>query len=108
MQGTAHTTPPPARLRAAASRPARRFLPAAALLGSLAIALAGCGSSLTAQSSCKDFLNASQSAQVTAIDKIAPQEDAPDATTPLGMPNVSYLCAGEPSQTLGWAIQQSR
>ena len=50
---------------------------------------------------------ASQSEQVSAIDKIAAQENAPDATTPLGMPNISYLCAGNPSQTLGWAIQQT-
>ncbi|MGH3199339.1 MAG: hypothetical protein ACRDNT_26220 [Streptosporangiaceae bacterium] len=78
------------------------------MLGALIIGLAGCSGSLTAQSSCKDFLNASQSDQIQAIDKIAGQENAPDATTPLGMPNVSYLCAGSPSQTLGWAIEQSR
>jgi hypothetical protein len=80
---------------------------AGALLGCLTVALAGCSSGLTAQSSCRDFLNASQSDQVQAIDKIAPQENAPDATTPLGMPNVSYLCTGSPDQTLGWAIQQT-
>lgn len=85
----------------------RRSLTAIALLGCLSIALTGCSASLTAKSSCKDFLNASQSDQIKAIDKIAPQEDAPDATTPLGMPNISYLCTGDPGQTLGWAIQQT-
>jgi hypothetical protein len=79
-----------------------------AMLGALTVGLAGCSHSLTAQSSCKDFLNASQSDQIQAIDKIAAQEDAPDATTPLGMPNISYLCTGSPNQTLGWAIEQSR
>jgi hypothetical protein len=108
MQGTADNTPPAAGLGITARRVTSRLLFAAALAGCLSITLAGCSASLTAQSSCKDFLNASQSDQVTAIDKIAPQEDAPDATTPLGMPNVSYLCSGDPSQTLGWAIQQTR
>jgi hypothetical protein len=78
-----------------------------ALLGCLTVALAGCSGGLSASSSCKDFLNASQTDQVQAIDKIAGQENAPDATTPLGMPNVSYLCAGNPSQTLGWAVRQT-
>jgi hypothetical protein len=78
------------------------------LLCFLILGLTSCSGSLSASSSCKDFLNASQSAQVQAIDKIAAAENAPDATTPLGMPNVSYLCAGNPSQTLGWAVGQSR
>ncbi|HEY1617234.1 MAG TPA: hypothetical protein VGG25_06425 [Streptosporangiaceae bacterium] len=83
-----------------------RLVPALTLAG-LLTCMAGCGNSLSAGSSCKDFMNASQSAQIQAIDQIAPKEDAPDATTPLGMPNVSYLCAGDPSQTLGWAIRQT-
>jgi len=85
-----------------------RFLAIFAVLGALAVGLSGCSSSLSAKSSCKDFLNASQSDQIQAIDKVAAQEDAPDATTPLGMPNISYLCAGDPNQTLGWAVDQSR
>jgi hypothetical protein len=85
-----------------------RSLIIVAIFGALTAGLIGCSHSLTAQSSCKDFLNASQSDQIQAIDKIAAQEDAPDATTPLGMPNISYLCAGSPNQTLGWAIAQSR
>jgi hypothetical protein len=79
-----------------------------AMFGALTAGLTGCSHSLTAQSSCSDFLNVSQSDQIQAIDKIAAQEDAPDATTPLGMPNISYLCTGSPNQTLGWAIEQSR
>jgi len=85
-----------------------RSLIIVAMLGALTASLTGCSHSLTAQSSCKDFLNASQSDQIQAIDKVAAQEDAPDATTPLGMPNISYLCTGSPNQTLGWAIAQSR
>jgi hypothetical protein len=79
----------------------------ALLFASLLGLLAGCANSLSASSSCQDFLNASQSDQVQAIDSIAAQEHAPDATTPLGMPNVSYLCANDPGQTLGWAVQQT-
>lgn len=85
-----------------------RSLIIVAMLGTITAGLTGCSHSLTAQSSCKDFLNASQSDQIQAIDKIAAQVDAPDATTPLGMPNISYLCTGSPNQTLGWAITQSR
>jgi hypothetical protein len=84
-----------------------RVVPAIAVLGGLAASLSGCSGSLTANSSCQDFLNASQSDQVQAIDQLAAQEDAPDATTPLGMPNVSYLCTEVPSNTLGWAIRET-
>lgn len=94
--------------RMVSRREAWRSLIIVAMLGALTGGLTGCSHSLTAQSSCKDFLNASQSDQIQAIDKIAAQEDAPDATTPLGMPNISYLCTGSLNQTLGWAIAQSR
>jgi hypothetical protein len=105
IQGPRNSTAPESGRR----RPGRRRLLAAITsAGFLAVALAGCSASLTAKSSCQDFLNASPSDQAQAIDKIAPQENAPDATTPLGMPNVSYLCAGAPQQTLGWAVQQTR
>jgi hypothetical protein len=69
--------------------------------------LTSCSKPLNAASSCKDFLNASPSAQQNAIDKIAVAEHAPEATTPLGLPNVSYLCTGSPNQTLGWAVQRT-
>ena len=93
--------------RVAARRARSKPITYIALVGFLGLGLTSCSNSLSASSSCKDFLNASQSEQVSAIDKIAAQENAPNATTPLGMPNISYLCAGDPSQTLGWAIQQT-
>jgi hypothetical protein len=85
-----------------------RQLAVVASICCLGVAAAGCShGGLTANSSCQDFLNASPSDQVQAIDSIASQEDAPDATTPLGMPNVSYMCAQAPSETLGWAVRET-
>jgi hypothetical protein len=105
IQGTRYSAAP----ESGPGRPGRRrLLAAVAAAGFLAVALAGCSAWLTAKSSCHDFLNASPSDQAQASDKIAAQENAPDATTPLGMPNVSYLCAGAPQQALGWAVQQTR
>jgi hypothetical protein len=66
-----------------------------------ATALAGCGSSLSASSTCQDFLNASPSAQQQVVDQLAAQYRKPDYATPLGEPEVPYFCASNPSVTLG-------
>jgi hypothetical protein len=70
--------------------------------------LAGCGSQgLGASTSCRDFMNASPQAQDEAVSKVASQLDAPNAVTPLGRPNVDYLCASEPAWTLGEAVRHT-
>lgn len=74
-----------------------------ALLSASAL-LAGCGNGLTAQSSCKDFMAAGIDEQNTAIAQIAVDEHSPDAVTPLGRPNIDYLCAQDGSMTLGRAV----
>lgn len=71
------------------------------------LSLAGCGSSLSKDSSCKDFLNASATDQDAAVKSIASDMHAANAVTPLGRPNIDYLCAGSPDKTLGEAIQQT-
>lgn len=82
------------------SRPAMRLCLSLALGGS-ALAV-GCGSSgLTAGSTCADFMNASPEDQSEAISKLSSEFDAPETATPLGAPNVSYVCAQEPEETLG-------
>jgi len=87
----------------------RRLLAAVVAVLACVGLLAGCGkkAGLTSSSSCKDFLNASPTDQVSAIDKIAAQEHAPNSTTPLGQPNIGYLCAGDPNMTLGEAIRRT-
>ena len=73
-----------------------------------AAGLAGCGqASLSASSSCQDFLSASPTDQDAAVSKLAGELHAPDAVTPLGRPNVNYLCANEPNMTLGDAISKT-
>jgi hypothetical protein len=80
----------------------------AALLTSLAVSAAlagGCaGSGLTAKSSCADFLGASEQEQNEAVSRLAGQLHAPDADTPLGRPNVNYICASDSRATLGEAV----
>jgi len=56
---------------------------------------------LSANSTCQDFLNAPQAAQQAIIENLAAQYHKPDYVTPLGEPDVSYFCAGNPSVTLG-------
>jgi hypothetical protein len=78
---------------------------AGALLASML--LTGCAKHLSANSSCRDFLNASASEQDSAVNKIAADLHAGNAVTPLGRPNISYLCANAPDMTLGTAIQRT-
>lgn len=69
-------------------------------------ALTSCGGAgLSADSSCKDFLNASVEDQDQAVSSIAGDLEAANAVTPLGRPNVNYLCANDPDKTLGEAIE---
>ena len=83
----------------------------ATIMASAALAaalIAGCGGSgLGTNSSCQDFLNASPQDQDQAVSQLAVQLHAPDAVTPLGRPNIDYLCTNEPNNTLGWAISHT-
>lgn len=87
---------------------ARRLVPLTIVLTAAVWMVGGCGGpSLTAASSCRDFMNASAQDQDEAVNRIATDEHAPNATSPLGRPNIAYLCAGDPSMTLGSAISHS-
>lgn len=85
-----------------------RQLSLAALLAAAAIFTGGCavgGSSIDANTSCKDFLHASPSDQDAAVSKVASDLHAANAVTPLGRPNINYICAGNPDTTLGQAVK---
>jgi hypothetical protein len=85
----------------------RRAIAGVSVAGMCVVLLAGCGGGLSASSSCKDFNNASLQDQDAAVSKIAGQLHAGNAVTPLGRPNVSYICANSPTTTLGDAIRRT-
>ena len=71
-------------------------------------ALGGCGGQeLTADTSCADFMAADQNERYEAVTQLSSELDAPSAATPLGRPNVDFICAGNPDTTLGEAVQAS-
>ena len=64
------------------------------------LAVTGCGGSLSASSTCKDFAEASGEDQHEVIPSLSSKFDTPDYTTPLGEPEVGYYCASNPETTL--------
>lgn len=74
----------------------------------LSLAMTACGSgSLSASSSCHDFMNASATEQHEIIDQLASQYNKPDFATPLGEPEVPYYCTDNPAVTLGQFFQKA-
>ncbi len=70
--------------------------------------IGSCGTpELSADSSCKDFMNADSASRDEAVRKVATEKGAGNAVTPLGRPNVDYMCVNNPSKTLGWAIEKT-
>jgi hypothetical protein len=66
----------------------------------------GCaGSGLSASSSCKDFMTASQEEQTQAISTLSSQFDTPEVATPLGSPSIAYSCSSDPEMTLAELFQ---
>ena len=74
---------------------------------SFSLGLAGCGG-LSASSSCKTFLSASQQAQVSAVEALAGKYNTPAYATPLGEPEVAYYCAGNPNSSLAKFFEGAR
>jgi hypothetical protein len=46
-------------------------------------------------------MGASPEDQAQAISKLSSEFETPETATPLGAPNVSYVCSQEPEETLG-------
>ena len=82
-----------------------RALMTAGLLSIVAGGCSGLGTSIGASTSCKDFLHASPQDQEAAVSKVAADMRAGNAVTPLGRPNVNYICANSPGKTLGDAVR---
>lgn len=87
----------------------RRCWSFAVLVGIL-LASSACSkpSSDLASMSCQSFMQMSQSSRDDAVTKVASQLKNPDVVTPLGRPNVEYLCAQMPAETLGHVVDVSR
>jgi hypothetical protein len=86
-------------------RTLRKLGTLAASLTVLSLLGTGCagsvlGSGLSASSSCKDFMSASQEEQTEAISKLSSQFDTPEVATPLGTPSISYTCSSNPDMSL--------
>jgi hypothetical protein len=72
------------------------------------LALSGCGdSTLSASSSCQDFMKASASEQHEVVDQLSSQYEKAAYATPLGEPEVPYYCSANPSVTLGQFFQKA-
>lgn len=87
----------------------RAFMPAA--LAAVLCLSAGCAGTPAipdANTPCSEFMKLDQSTRDQAVNTVATQLGNPDAVTPLGRPNVEYLCAQDPSLTLGKVIDLSR
>jgi hypothetical protein len=71
-------------------------------------ALVGCGgSSLDQNSSCHDFLQASENDRNAAAARVAEQLHVTGVESPLTRPNVEFICGDNPNETLGDAVSHS-
>jgi hypothetical protein len=67
----------------------------------------GCASSeeLSTGTSCRDFLQAPVAEQNAAIARVADELGTRNALTPLGRPNIDYLCSTDQDRTLGEVVE---
>lgn len=91
-----------------ADRSSRRHRALVRLSGCLALllVLAGCGGEqMDADTPCREFLQAPGNEQNAAIARVADELGARNALTPLGRPNIDYLCSQNQDLTLGEAVR---
>ena len=93
--------------RTPAAGPSRHRVVAATLAGGTALTLAACGTGLSADSSCADYMTAPRSQQDSVVSALASELGAANAVTPLGRPNVDYLCAGDGTLPLREAVSRT-
>ena len=87
----------------------KRYIALLGLASLTGLGFASCsGSSLSASSTCRQFISASPQAQQTIVDQLAQQYNKPDFATPLGSPEVPYYCTSNPNVTLGQFFQQAQ
>jgi hypothetical protein len=87
---------------------ARRLCSGLVLVAASGLLLSGCGGDqLDADSSCEDYLKASPADQDQAVQDVAADVGAANAVTPLGRPNIDFLCVQAPDMTLGEAVERT-
>lgn len=81
----------------------------AATTASAMLMLAGCSAtdSMNADTACRDFLQATVQDQNAALAQVADELGARDALTPLGRPNIDYLCSRDQDRTLGEVVEMT-
>jgi hypothetical protein len=92
------------------TRCVRRSLPAGGLvlvLLGVAVTASGCGSGLSASSSCQAFVNASPDDQHAIVCRLAVKYNKPMYATPVGQPEVPFYCASHPKVTLAQFFEQA-
>ncbi len=74
-----------------------------------AVTVSGCSAtdSMNADTACRDFLQASIEDQNAAIAQVADELGTRSALTPLGRPNIDYLCSRDQDRTLGEAVEMT-
>ncbi|HEX2419539.1 MAG TPA: hypothetical protein VHJ83_15675 [Micromonosporaceae bacterium] len=65
------------------------------------------GREMTASTSCREFLQQPRNVQDAAIARISDELGTREAMTPLGRPNIDYLCSQDQDLTLGEAIRMT-
>lgn len=80
-----------------------RTLGAVAAL-TLAFGLAGCGSEITADTKCSDYISHPQSERYDAVVRISSELQVSDAGNPLWGPNTDYVCGSNPNSTVRQAL----
>lgn len=76
------------------------------LLIGVALLTAGCtAEEMNADTACRDFLQAPIDEQNAAVARVADNLGADDAMTPLGRPNIDYICSQDQDRTLGEAVE---
>ncbi len=85
----------------------RRVGTALGVVVAVTVALSGCGEEMNADTTCRDFLQASADEQNKAIAQVADELGTQNALTPLGRPNIDYLCSNDQDRTLGQAVKMT-
>ena len=74
---------------------------AVAAIGVGLLLLGGCGDSVSASTTCSDFLNLDEQTQQTAVETLAARTHGDAFKGPMGIDNVLYDCQESPNKTLG-------
>lgn len=76
-------------------------------IAAIGLFVSGCGGELTADSTCRDYAEATPDERDIAVTKLAQDLNAPKAAG-LGRPNIDNACVRSPNSTLGTVISRYR